>query len=38
MQYTSCSTACSAGQNVMWHNMGALQQQQASSDIINSNL
>ena len=26
------------GQNVIWHNMDALQQQQASSDIINSNL
>jgi len=41
--HMSCGTACSAGSelqhcNVIWHNMAAFQHQQASSDIINSNL
>jgi hypothetical protein len=39
----SSGTGSSAGSelqlwNVIWHNMAAFQQQQASSDIINSNL
>ena len=42
MQYMSYSTACCAGSelqlwDVIWHSMAALQQEQDSSDIINSN-
>jgi len=36
--HMSCGTACSAGWNVIWHNMAALQHQPASSHIINSKL